>query len=43
MRQVKDTNMKQNTYYFFNHMINLKDIDSHLLRIDKKSYNNIGI
>ena len=28
---------------FFNDMINIKDFDSSQLKIDKKSYNNIGI
>ena len=28
---------------FFNDMINIKEFDSSLLKIDKKSYKNIGI
>ena len=31
------------TYYFFNDTINIKDSDSRLLKIDKKSYKNIDI
>ena len=31
------------TYYFFNDIINIKNFDSSLLKIDKKSYRNIGI
>ena len=31
------------SYYFFNDVINIKDFDSHLLKIDKKWYKNIDI
>ena len=31
------------TYYFNNGIINLKNFESKLLKIDKKSYKNIGI
>ena len=30
-------------YYFFNGMINIKNFDSNLLKMDKKSYKNIDI
>ena len=40
---VKIINIKNRTYYFFNDMINIKIFDSNLLKIDKKSYKNIGI
>ena len=43
MRNIKQINIKICTYYFFNGMINIKDFDSSLLKIDKKSYKNIGI
>ena len=43
MRVVKQTNIKNETYYFYNDIINLKTFDSKLLKIDKKSYKNIGI
>ena len=43
MRVVKQTNNKNETYYFYNDIINLKTFDSKLLKIDKKSYKNIGI
>ena len=36
-------NIKNRTYYFFNDMINIKDFDASLIKIDKKSYKNIGI
>ena len=31
------------TYYFYSYMINIKDFELDLLKIDKKSYKNIGI
>ena len=36
-------NIKNQTYYYYNDMINIKDFDTRLLKIDKKSYKNIGI
>ena len=43
MREVKQINIKNRTYYFYNDIINLKNFESKLLKIDKKSYKNIGI
>ena len=43
MGEVKQIKIKNRTYYFYNDIINLKDFDSNLLKIDKKSYNNIDI
>ena len=43
MGNIEQINIKYGTYYFFNDMINIKDFDSSLLKIDKKSYKNIGI
>ena len=40
---MKQINIKNRTYRFFNDMINIKDFDLSLLKIDKKSYKNIGI
>ena len=40
---VKSINIKNRTYHFFNDVINIEDFDSNLLKIDKKSYKNIGI
>ena len=34
---VKDINVQNRTYYFFN-IINIKDFDPNNIRIDKKSY-----
>ena len=43
MRNIKQINIKNRTYYFFHDMINIEDFDSRLLKIDKKSQKNIGI
>ena len=43
MGNTKETNMKNRTYYFFDSMINIEDFNRDLLKIDKKSYKNIGI
>ena len=43
MGLVKQIDIKNRTYYFYNDMINIKKFDSNLLKIDKKSYKNIGI
>ena len=40
---VKDINIKNRTYYFFNDIINIKDFDSDNIKIDEKSYKNIII
>ena len=43
METVKQINIKNQTYYFYNDIIDLENFDSSLLKIDKKSYNDIGI
>ena len=43
MRNVKQININNQTYYFFDDMINIKNVDWNLLKIDKKSYKNIDI
>ena len=43
MGNIKQINIKNHTYYFFNDMINIKDFDFSLLKIDKQSDKNIGI
>ena len=37
MGKVKQINIENPTYYFYNDMINFKDFDARLLKIDKKS------
>ena len=43
MGVVKQIDIKNRTYYFYNDTINIKKFDSNLLKIDKKSYKDIGI
>ena len=43
MGETKQIDIKNRTYYFYNDIIDLKDFDARLLKIDKKSYKNIGI
>ena len=40
---IKEINIKNRKYYFLNDIIGIKNFDSSLLKIDKKSYKNIGI
>ena len=40
MRNIKQVNVKNRTCYFLNDMINIKDFDLNVLKIDKKSYKN---
>ena len=43
MENIKQINIKNSTYYFFDDMINIEDFYSNLLKIEKKSYKYIGI
>ena len=43
MGEVKQINIKNRTYYFYNDIIDLKNFDARLLKIDKKTYKNIDI
>ena len=43
MGLVKQIDIKNRTYYFYNDMADIKKFDSNLLKIDKKSYKDIGI
>ena len=40
---MKQIDIKNRTYYFYNDIIDIKDFEPKLLKIDKKSYKNIGI
>ena len=40
---IKEINIKNRIYYFFDNMINIKDFNSNLIKIDKNSYKNIDI
>ena len=43
MGKVKQIDIKNGTYYFYNDQINLKDFDARLLKVDKKDYKEIDI
>ena len=43
MGVVKQIDVKTRTYYFYNDIIDIKNFDAWLLKIDKKSYKNIDI
>ena len=43
MGEIKQINIKNRTYYFYNDIVDLKDFDAKLLKIEKKSYKNIDI
>ena len=43
MRKVKQIEIKNRTYYFYNDIINNEEFDSKLLKIDKTSYKDIDI
>ena len=43
MGEIKEINIKNWTYYFYNDIIDLKNFDARSLKVDKKSYKNIGI
>ena len=40
---VKQINIKNRTYYLYNDIIDLENFESNMLKIDKKSYKDIGI
>ena len=43
MGEIKQINIKNRTYYFYNDQIDSKDFDAKLLKTDKKDYNEIDI
>ena len=43
MGKVKQIEIKNWTYYFYNDKINLKNFEQNLLKVDRKSYKNVGI
>ena len=40
---VRQMNIKNRTYYFYNDLVNIKDFDARLLRLDKKTSMGLGI
>ena len=43
MGETKELNIKNQTYYFFDDIINIRNFHSILLKIDKKPYKDIDI
>ena len=43
MVTTKQINIKNRTYYFYNDLINIKDFDARLLKLDKKTSMGLGI
>ena len=43
MGNIKQINIKNGTYYFFDDMINIRDFDPNLLKVEKKSHKSIDI
>ena len=43
MGKIREINIKNRTYYFYNDQINSKVFDARLLKVDKKDCNKIGI
>ena len=43
MVTTKQMNIKNRTYYFYDDVVNIKNFDPLLLKLDKKSFKNIGV
>ena len=43
MENIKQFNIKNRTYYFYNDIINIEEFNSSLLKVDKKSHKDIDI
>ena len=43
MEEVRQINIKNRTYHFYNDIIDLKNFDGKLLKVDKKDYKEIDI
>ena len=43
MGELKEINIKNQTYYFFDDMIDIRNFHSNILTIDKKSHEDIDI
>ena len=43
METIKQINIKNRTYYFYNDIINLDEFDESEIRVDKKDFNDIDI
>ena len=43
METIKQINIKNRTYYFYNNIINLGEFDGSKIKVDKKDFNGIDI
>ena len=43
MGETKELKIKKNTYYFYDDIINIKNFQSNLIKIDKKPYKDFDI
>ena len=43
METIKEINIKNRTYYFYNDIINLDEFDKSKIKVDKKDFNDIDI
>ena len=43
MGEIKQINIKNQTYYFCNDLINLDEFDSSKIKVDRKNFNDINI
>ena len=43
MGEIKQVNIKNRTYYFYNDIINLDEFDGSKTKVDRKSFNDIAI
>ena len=43
METIKQINIKNRTYYFYNDIINLDEYDESKIRVDKKDFNDMDI
>ena len=41
--KIKEIDVKNHTYYFFDDIINIKNLDPHKMKIDEKPYKNVLI
>ena len=43
MGTIKEINIKNQTYYFYNDIIDIETFNSNMLKLDKKMYKNLDI
>ena len=43
MESINQINIINRTYYFYNDIIDIKNLTSNMVKLDKKSYKDIGI